>query len=801
MRFTFSWLKRFLDTSRSLEEILQGLNSLGLEVESVTDRSDLKDFKIAHILEAEAHPNASKLKVCRVDDGKQILQVVCGASNARAGIKIVLAPVGSIIPANNMQITLSNIRSVESQGMLCSSDELLLKDKDSFDGIIELDPDAEVGASFMEHHQLNDPVIEIAVTPNRADCLGVYGIARDLHAKGLGRLKELNIPELKSSFTSNKLVEITDSQICSLFIGYEIKNIENKTSPLWLKNLLKNSGLKPISAVVDVTNYVCHSFAQPMHAFDADKINKISIRKAKDLEKFAALNDKIYELHQDDIVIADEGEVHCLAGIIGGKISACSNDTKNIFLEAAYFNKDAITISARRHNIITDSKLRFERHVDDHARLAAAKIACQMIAEICGGDFSELKFIGQLSHHQQIEFQYSLFKKKIGFEIEKPLIKEIISRLGFSWTQKSDDLLVINVPSWRDCRIPEDILEEIIRIYGYEQIPEIKLPDALSIRTLPDFYKIGIRLSSMAAALGYYEVVTWSFMSQNKAEHFDLINEKLCLQNPISNELSYMRSSIVPNLLDAVLRNQNRSIRDLKLFEVGPIFKGITPEDEFMCLTAVSCGKYEPLNAHNKQRNIDIFDIKADLEFLLREFGISFDDIEIKPISKKYYHPNVAAELEYLDQKIGVFGAIHPKLLQEYGVEQDVFAFELDIKLLAKLVFIDEEQGAKPPQQNMRRTAYHSSEYQTIQRDFAFVIDEAIPVGKIVAHIKKIDKTIHDVSVFDIYVGQNIPNGKKSVAVNILMHPNKNLLSEEIEAMCEKIINVVRNDFSGELRC
>jgi phenylalanyl-tRNA synthetase beta chain len=784
MRFTFSWLKKFLDTKYSLEDILQGLNSLGLEVEDVVDRSsELQDFKIAHIIEALPHPTSDKLQICRVDDGKKELQIVCGASNARTNLKVVLAPIGTIIPSNGMKISLSTIRSVESQGMLCSGDELLVKDFG--DGIIEMPDDAEVGASFMEYYQLNDPIIEVSITPNRADCLGVYGIARDLHARGLGLLKEIDFLEVKSSFVSNMPINIEDEKICSLFIGCEIRNIENKPSPRWLANLLKNSGIKSISSIVDITNYICHSFAQPMHAFDADKISSLTVRSAKHREQFVALNDESYDLNQDDVVIADDVGVHCLAGIIGGKSSACLPNTKNIFLEAAFFDKNAITLSSRRHNIITESKFIFERHVDDHARLAALKTACHMISEICGGAFSDIKFIGKPSQSREIQFQYSAFQKKIGFEIEAPLINEILNRLGFKLKEQSEDSVLIEVPSWRDSSISEDILEEIIRIYGYDKIVGIKLPDALSVKTLPESFKVAQTLRSSLIARGFYELVTWSFMSSKKAEAFGLIHQDLTLINPISSELNYLRQSIIPNLLDAVLKNQNRSMKDLRFFEIGPVFLGSSPEDEVQSIAAVITGRNKPLNPHDKSRDVDVFDIKADLEALLSEFNISFDDVEIRPTAKIYYHPNISADLIYLGKNIGSFGAVHPKLLKNYGIDKAVFCLELELSRLNL---------------NTLKAPFYQSEYQPVQRDFAFIIDNDILVGNIMAKIKKIDEMIREVRIFDVYKGENVPEDKKSVALNVLFRPDRNLLSEEIEFLCKKIINTVKEEFLGELR-
>lgn len=784
MRFTFGWLKRFLDTQLSVWDIVDGLNSLGLEVEQVIDRSvDLKDFKIAKILHAEPCPDASRLKICQVDDGKQILQIVCGASNARAGINVVLAPIGSIIPANKTPILLSTIRGTQSQGMLCSADELLLKG--GLDGIIEIPDDATLGASLLEYYQLDDPVIEISITPNRGDCLGVYGIARDLSSKNLGILKELVTPEVASSFSSEIPVIIMDSKICSLFVGRHIKDVQNKQSPLWLANLLKNSGLKSISAIVDITNYICHSFAQPMHAFDASNLDKVCIRKALEGEEFVALNDKTYLLNASDVIVEGGSKPQALGGIIGGKDMATTPQTKDVYLEAAFFDKDSIIASARRHSIITDSKMRFERHVDDHFRLDALKIASHMISEICGGKFSDIKVIGSKSQLCKIEFDYFSFEDKIGLHLQSQQIDKILQQLGFILRGKSSSSVTILVPSWRDSKLPEDIIEEIIRVYGYEHIPEIRMPDRVSVNTLPPDYKISQKLRSMAAALGYFQAITYSFMSEKDAELFAPIIDELRVVNPISSQLSYMRSSIIPNLLRAAEQNQNISQKDIKLFEIGPIFQGVNPQHELLCFSAIASGKAHAISPHASARNFDAFDLKGDLENILHEFNITFDDVELLDVGKVYYHPHISARISYQKKDIGFFGAIHPKVLAFYGIEQEVFAFEIYVDSL----------DIKVP-----KSTFSCNQHQIIQRDFAFIVDKSQPAGEIASRLKKLDESISDVRIFDVYQGKNIAEGKKSIAFSVMIEPNRNLLSEEIEHISQKIIHFVTQNFFAQLR-
>jgi phenylalanyl-tRNA synthetase beta chain len=784
MRFTLSWLKRFLDTNASIDNILDGLNSIGLEVEDVSTNSNrFVGFKIAHIVEANPHPAADKLKVCKVNDGQNILQIVCGAENARSGIKVVLASVGAIVPANGMKISVSKIRNVESFGMLCSGDELLLEGHGS--GIIELDCDAPIGESFAKYYDLDDPVIEVAITPNRGDCLGVYGIARDLQARGLGLLKEIQISEISNSFTSNIKVEVEDSSICPLFIGRQVKGVTNKASPIWLQNLLRNSGLKPISSIVDITNYICHSFAQPMHAFDADKVDSISVKMATEGESFDALNDKTYKLSSKDVVISSSSSAECLAGIIGGKNSATNLDTSNIFLEAACFDKDLLTLSARRHEILTQSRLRFERHVDYHWRVDAFKIACAMIAEICGGQFAQTSVVGGLKPLEEVEFCYSDFKKKIGIELAPSLIDEILNKLGYKITSAGDGVALISVPSWRDSKISEDIVEEIIRIHGYDKIVEQPLPDTAIATNKPKSLNARRILGPSMVSMGYAEAVTWSFMSSKKAQNFGEINPQLMVVNPISSDLNYMRATIVPNLLDGILKNQNRSIKDLKFFEIGPVFSGLEIAQETRSLAAVITGSNTAQNPHEKARSLDVFDLKGDLEYLLKDFGITFDDIEIRKTDKPYYHPNVAAQMIYEGKNIGTFGAIHPRILKSYDINSDVFAFELNI----------DELSAKNSKQE-----YVSYEFQQVERDFAFVINEDVAIGDVLKGIKKIDAVIKDLKIFDIYKGQGIADGKKSVAINVLLKSDHNLLSDEINDVCKRIIDFMKDSYLADLR-
>jgi len=780
MKFTLSWLKRFLDTTASLDEICAALNNLGLEVEEVSDRSkELKDFKIARIIEANPHPQANKLQICRVNDGEKVLQIVCGAANARKDLTVVLAPIGTVIPESGLVIELTQIRGVESQGMLCGADELKVSGFND-EGIIDLPADLPLGASFATEYGLDDPIITIGITPNRADCFGIYGIARDLAAKGLGKLKEIEHREIKflTEPKSNINLQI-DQKLSNMFIGCQIKNIQNKPSPRWLANLLNNVGIQPISAIVDITNYMCHSFAQPMHAFDHDKLgNNIIIRMASEGEEFKALNDKEYKLDASDIVLANDKQVCLLAGIIGGADSACAMQTQNIFLETALYDKNSIAKSSKRHKIITDAKMRFERHVDGHKRFDAFKLACSMIQDICGGEFYNLLNEGSFEDPKTIKFDFSLIKDKSGLDIPIEKSVKILEKLGYKITQSN----YVTVPSWRDSEIPEDLVEEIIRVNGYDNIGQEPLRYTQH-QSLPENFQIVSKLSAALASRGYHEVVTWSFMQEAKASKFGDINKDLEIINPISNELNYMRSSILPNLLDNVVYNQNNFIKNIKIFEIGPVFNGNDVKDERVVLSALCSGEYSNL-LHEKTRLVDIFDIKGDLEYALQMIGIKLDDIE--KVHFSYLHPNISGNLIYEDKIIGSIGCLNPKLLKEYDITGEVFYFELDLDGLS---LIKEKEEFVP------------NTHPPINRDFAFVVDEDIRVGDIISHIKNNRLLpVKEVTIFDIYTGDQIGENKKSIAINVILQTNTNLTSEQIDLMSQNIINSVVEEFNAALR-
>ncbi len=794
MKFTFSWLKEYLETNHSCAEIIQALNKIGLEVEEVINQENIfKDFIIAEIIEASIHPEADKLQICQVNNGKEILQIVCGAPNARNGIKVVLAPIGTEIPSNGLKIKASKIRNVQSSGMMCSAKELGLGEES--DGIMELNDDLLVGSKFYEAYGLNEILIDISITPNRGDCLGVYGIARDLAAAGYGKLKTLDSSPISGEFKSPLNVKLENSAICPKYIGRYFKDIQNSASPKWLQNKLKSIGVNSISALVDITNYFTFAFGRPLHIYDADLIKgDLIIRNSKVGEEITALNDKKYILNNQEPVVGDNKEILSIAGIIGGKSSGVNETSKNIFLEIGYFDADIIAKTSRLHQIDTDSKYRFERRVDPEFMQMALDMASKMIIEICSGSASEAIIIDYLNFTPSIlDFSLSSLKNKIGIEYEKDNVKNILLNLGFKVEDKGS-ILTLTAPSWRpDISIEEDIIEEIARIDGYKNIVSIPLPKIDNLNNILDnkqrsFY----RLSRVAASLGLTEAVTFSFMDSNKSILFADLKEELFLKHPISIELNYMRPSIIPNLLEAALKNQNRNIENIALFEVGSIFEGIEIHQQKQCLAAIRSGYNKERNIYNDRRKMDIFDAKLDILTILEELGIDSAKPQISTNNlPKYYHPQRSATLSLGKNILGYFGQLHPKIIKAYDLENDIVAFEL---------FLDNVPATKS--KLGRKGLLQISDYQAIKRDFAFLVDKDTAVELITRSIIQIDKKfIKSAEIFDIYSGKGIEENKKSVAITVTIQaPDHTLLEEEIDLLSNKIISLVITNTGATLR-
>jgi phenylalanyl-tRNA synthetase beta chain len=779
MKFTLSWLKDHLDTNAPLDKIAETLTAVGLEVEQVIDQSAaLKDFTVAEITEAVQHPNADKLRVCKVNDGSGIRQVVCGAPNARAGIKVVLAKEGVKIPANGMVIKKTAIRSVESNGMLCSAEELGISEES--DGIIELPASAVVGESAVKALGLDDPVIEIAITPNRADCLGVYGIARDLAAAGLGKLKELPKTNNKGNSKSPITIKL-ETPACPLFIGCYIKGVTNKPSPTWMQARLKAIGLRPISTLVDITNYMTVGYGRPLHVFDADKLKgNITVRYAKNGEKLHALNDKEYTLSSDMVAVCDDSGVVGLGGIIGGTPTGCSETTKNVFLEAALFDPAHVANTGRALAIDSDARYRFERGVDPEFVKTGAAIAANMIIELCSGEASELVIAGAVPKWQR---EISFDNKKVlslgGVNVAPDKIHSILTSLGFS--VKSN---VITPPSWRaDIDGSADLVEEVLRIDGYDKIPATSLPPAkenASVQPLNERISV---IRKTLSVQGMTEICSWAFLPQEQAKQFGGTNPALALLNPISADLDTMRPNLLPNLLSALSRNIARGFSSLALFETGNVFENVTPQGQVLMTAGIRANEAVPRNHLGNARAVDLFDAKADLFSVLEATGLAPAKLAIDRNIPSWYHPQRAGRIS-LGGKItlGYFGEIHPLILASFDIKHTVVAFEA---FLNNIPLPKAKGKAKP--------ALAASNFQAVERDFAFVADEKVSAADIIKAIEGSEKQlIQSVNLFDVYAGKGVEAGKKSIAVSITLQAMDRTLSEqEITQVGQKVVSSV----------
>jgi len=795
MKLTLSWLKEYLNTSASLEEICNKLTSIGLEVESVEDKAKiLAPFAVAKIITASPHENSTKLKICQVQtaDSPILLQIICGAANARAGLKVAYAPIGSVIPANQMVIKKAKIAGVESNGMLCSARELSLGNEDS--GIIEIDEKWEIGSKITEVYALNDAVIEINVTPNRGDCLGIYGIARDLAATGIGTLKNLEIKKVSSQFSFPIEVKNAAESACTYAAFRSIKNVKNCESPKWLKEKLTALGLNSISAIVDITNYVMLSLNRPMHAYDAKKIDgALEIRFAKNDEKFTSLKKEEYVLDEKILVISDSKKLVGIAGVIGSLDSACDLDTCEIMLEAAFFAPSVIAYSGRKLNILSDARFRFERGVDEDTCESGIDLATQLILEICGGEVSETKIIGKKTEAKKVEFDLAKIKKLISIEVSSKKAAQILTDLGFGLEKISAEKFLITVPSHRhDINGSEDLVEEVVRIFGYDQIKKqilSQFQDDVVGEKIAEKKEINIlhKVRSYLAWQGMIETINWSFVDENLVEIFAEKNEKLILKNPISIELNHMRPNLMIGLLESYKRNSLRNFSDLSLFEIGNVFLDV----EKLMISGIRAGKNKEQNHYHDSRDFDIFDVKKDFLDVLEIFGLRAESLQMtSENAPKYYHPHRFAALKLGKNLIGYFGEIHPAIAKKFDLKNRVNAFE---------IFVD----ALPAQQkSSARKAFVINDLQAVERDFAFLVNKDQAIGDMVKTIANCDKQlIKEVNIFDIFSGKNIAEDKKSVALRVRIQPvEKTLTSDEIDMISKKIIEAVGKFYGATLR-
>jgi len=801
MKFTIDWLKQHLDTKYNDKKIVDKLTNIGLEVESFESQSSQQDeFVIAKIVNAERHPNADRLSVCDVDIGeKEIVKVVCGAPNAKKDLLTIYAPPGAIIPKNKMKLSVSKIRGVTSYGMLCSESELKLSNES--EGITELPSkkyNNQIGKKYFKN---NSPkVIDLSITPNRADCLGVRGVARDLAAAGAGKLKKYDQNKIKFKGTQKIKVKINKekNQGCTAFGSCLIKGIKNTESPQWLKDKILALGQKPISAIVDITNYIMFDLNRPLHAYDADKINEsIIVRNSKKGESFEALDNKTYTLQDNMCVISDQSGVLGLGGIIGGTRSGTELDTKNILLESAYFNPKSIRKTSKLLNIDTDAKFRFERGIDPNSIEEGLVKAAKLIQEICGGEISKLDVQkSEIFKKISIRFPLDLFESVTGFKISVKEIIKILTDLGFIIKKKNNDLNLI-APSWRpDILQPIDIVEEIVRIKGYDQI-KTELPEKVrKIPTLNKQQKLFHFLQRSVASKGYYEAVTWSFTDSKINQLFKENKNEVEIVNPISADLNVLRSSIFSNLIIYLKNNLDRGFKDISLFEIGPIFSGNKPGQQKIVLGGLRSGKVSRYNWIEKERLVDVFDAKRDAIQTIVESGFDQKKLYINDKAPSYYHPGKSGTI-YLSKNennpVAFFGEIHPNILKKIDIKTEA--------LVCIEIYLDNIKETTKKLKD-QKSLYQYSDYQKSERDFAFVIDKNFKVQELVNIISEIDKSlIRSVKVFDVYEGEKIPNNKKSIALNVTIQSSEKTLNEEdLEKVNKLIISTVETKSGAKIR-
>ena len=809
MKFTLSWLKEHLETSASLDEIVERLTMLGLEVESVVDpAAKLAAFSVARIVEAVPHPDADKLRLCKVEavvDGKsQILQVVCGAPNARAGLLGIFAPSGATIPASGMVLKPTKIRGVESNGMMCSERELELSNE--HEGIIDLAEDWKVGTPAAEALHRDDPVIDIAITPNRPDCLGVFGVARDLAAAGLGRLNAAPIPPVKGEFNSPINIKLdfdaATKTACPVFAGRLVRGVKNGASPEWLQARLKSVGLRPINALVDITNYISLDRARPLHVYDASKLKgDIGARLGRAGESLLALDGKEYEVAPDYCVIADEAGVLGLAGVMGGEASGSTEATTDVFIESAWFDPYRTAKTGRATGIVSDARYRFERGVDPAFVLSGLELATRMIIEICGGTPSHVVLAGEEPVvAKTVHFDPRRIEKLTGLYLAHTEAESILKHLGFGVSEKPGGLLDVSVPSWRpDIDGAADLVEEVVRVHGLAQVQSVPLPRAHAVAkaVLDPKLKRDRLARRVLAARGLVEAVTWSFVSEKQAVLFGGGSEALRLANPISSDMSDMRPSLLPGLVAAASRNADRGYGDIGLFEVGQQFADDGIEGQSVVAAGLRRGSAR-LNGAGRhwQGNagaVDAFDVKADAVALLEALGAPLANIQISADAPNWYHPGRSGVLRLGPKTvIGAFGELHPRVLKEMDVAGPMVAFEVFLGNLPDPK--RKATRAKPP--------LVLSDLQPLKRDFAFVVDEGVAADTLLRAARGVDrKLIVDVSLFDLFEGGAMGAGKKSLAIEVTLQPvDKTLTDDEIESLSKKIVAAIEKATGGNLR-
>jgi phenylalanyl-tRNA synthetase beta chain len=776
MKFSLSWLKAHLDTDADITTVAETLTRIGLEVESVDNPADkLGAFRIAKVLSAAPHPQADKLQVLSVDAGDGPLQVVCGAPNARAGLIGVFGSPGAVVPSNGMVLKVAAIRGVESNGMMCSTRELELGD--DHDGIIELADDAPVGEVYAVWAGLNDPVIDVAITPNRQDCMGVYGIARDLAAAGLGTLKPLELESVEGCFPCPTEIRSDDPQGCPAFYGRVIKGVANGVSPDWMQARLKSAGQRPISALVDITNYVMLGLGRPSHAYDLAKLTgAVFARRATEGETVTALNGKEYTLTNEMTVIADEAGVHDIAGIMGGEHSGCSESTTDVLLEVAYFTPERIAKTGQALALTSDARTRFERGVDPAFLEIATDIITQLILEICGGEASEMVQAGSPPiAPRNIAYDTGHCLRLGGIDVAPEKQKQILESLGFS----VDSEWQVGVPSWRrDIEASADLVEEVVRIISLDNVPSTPLPRAEGVAkpTATPIQKIERKVRRTAAARGLNEAINWSFLPEKEAAAFG--GGHWSLANPISEDMKVMRPSLLPGLLSAAQRNIDRGAESVRLFEIG---RRYLADSEPLTAGIVLTGNKAARGwAEGKATKFDAFDAKAEALALLEAAGAPVDNLQVMGEAGDHYHPGQSGTLRLGPKTIlARFGALHPATAKAFDLDGAVMAAEIHLDA------IPAKRGS-----GFMRTAFTPPALQAVTRDFAFLVPVDLPAGDLVRTVKNADKdNIVAARLFDRFVGQGVPEGQKSLAVEVTLQPSEKSYGEDdLKAITDRVI-------------
>jgi phenylalanyl-tRNA synthetase beta chain len=791
MKFSFSWLKDHLETDADAAAVADKLTAIGLEVESVEDAgARLKDFIVAHVVSAEKHPNADKLKLCMVDAGEGApIQVVCGAPNAHTGMKAVFARPGVVIPISGEPLKIGTIRGLESRGMLCSARELMLGDDHT--GIIELPAEAKVGEQAARALGLNDPVIEVSITPNRGDATSVYGIARDLAAAGLGTLKTMPVEAVKGTFESPIKAAVNAGDACPIFAGRLIRGVRNGPSPQWVQDRLKAIGLRPISALVDVTNLMSHDRGRPLHVFDADKLSgNIQARFARAGETLLALDGKTYTLDPDMTVIADDKAARGIAGVMGGEETGCSETTVNVFLESAWFDPVRTASTGRKLGILSDARYRFERGVDPEFVVPGLELATRWILDWCGGEASEIVVAGSPPRwRREIAFDPGRVLSLGGVAVATEEIVRILTNLGFGVSES----MTVTPPSWRwDIEGQADLVEEVVRIHGLDNVPSTPLPrpEAVAKPTLTPSQRRTRMVRRTLAARGFNEAINFTFVPRAHAELFGGGDAARQLENPIAADLDAMRPSVLPSLLAAAVRNQARGLNELMLFELGAQFESGMPEAQTTVAAGVRIG--DAGRSWSKSTHAaDAYDVKADMLASLEATMGGPMTAPIKAGAAPWYHPGRAGTLALGPKVLGYFGELHPAILAAFGLKGPAAAFE---------IFLDAIPEPKP--KGKARAAFAPSPYPAVERDFAFVVDARIAAEDVLKAARNVDRQlIERADLFDVYEGKGVAEGKKSLAIAVRLQPkDKTLTDAEIDAVAQKVVAAVAKATGGTLR-